>query len=96
MCVATAAGNTTGLPSWRSPESGALYPSRWELAVSVHNINLTVVPLVADQELDTAKSTGIIYWEGAIAGEGNSANRKVTCEGYAELTGYAESMGNLF
>ena len=81
---------------WRSPKSDARYPSQWEIMVPAHNISLKVAALVANQELDTRKSTGIIYWEGAVAGEGVSRNQKVTCEGYVELTGYAGDLGNLF
>jgi len=55
-----------------------------------------VAPLVADQELDTRQTTGIIYWEGAVAGQGMSRGRKIDCEGYIELTGYAGSLGGTF
>jgi predicted secreted hydrolase len=57
---------------------------------------LDVTPLVADQELQTNGSTGITYWEGAVAGKGLSGGREVSCEGYAELTGYAGSLGGIF
>ena len=41
-------------------------------------------------------STGVIYWEGAVEGKGTSGSKKVACEGYVELTGYAGSLGGLF
>jgi hypothetical protein len=52
--------------------------------------------LVSSQELLTEGSTGVIYWEGAVAGKGTSAGKPITCEGYVELTGYAGSLGGLF
>ncbi|MDO9210630.1 MAG: lipocalin family protein [Deltaproteobacteria bacterium] len=52
--------------------------------------------ILADQELNTGGSTGVIYWEGAVAGGGTSGGLKVSCEGYVELTGYAGSLGGLF
>ena len=57
---------------------------------------LRVEPVMDEQELKASNSTGIIYWEGAVAGRGVSAGRQVTCEGYVELTGYAGKLGGLF
>ena len=53
-------------------------------------------PLLPDQELVTPASTGVTYWEGAVEGNGTSEDRKVTCLGYVELTGYAGGLGGLF
>jgi len=74
---------------WRSPGSGALYPSGWRLRVPGEGIDLTVRPTVADQELITSGSTGVTYWEGSARVEGTSGGRPVRGEGYVELTGYA-------
>jgi len=41
------------------------------------------------QELDTAKSTQVIYWEGAATAEGTLAGRPLKGRAYVELTGYA-------
>jgi len=84
------------LDRWKSPLSKGDYPSRWRIQIPLAGIDLTVAPLVADQELNTEGSTGIIYWEGAVAGSGISASQKVYCEGYFELTGYAGSLGGRF
>ena len=53
-------------------------------------------PIVANQELVTEASTGVTYWEGAVTGSGTSRGTAVTVEGYAELTGYAGSLGGVF
>jgi predicted secreted hydrolase len=84
------------LDTWKSSRSSGSYPCRWRITIPAERIDITVAPLVADQELDTRQTTGIIYWEGAVAGQGTSAGRQVACEGYVELTGYAGSLGGIF
>jgi predicted secreted hydrolase len=88
--------SVTVLGRWKSPRSKGKYPGRWRIQVPAAGIDLTIDPLLADQELHTEGSTGIAYWEGAVAGKGISAGREVTCEGYAELTGYAGALGGIF
>ena len=86
----------TVLDRWKSPRSKGEYPGRWRIRIPSARIDLTVIPLLADQELQTEASTGVTYWEGAVAGEGLSGAGRVACEGYAELTGYAGSLGGIF
>jgi predicted secreted hydrolase len=83
------------LNKWKSPRSGGNYPARWRIRVPSARIDLTVESYVADQELNTEGSTGVVYWEGAVGGQGSSPDGKVTCQGYAELTGYAGTLGGL-
>jgi predicted secreted hydrolase len=75
---------------WRSPRSGATYPSGWEIDVPREALALRVEPLVADQELVTEQSTGVTYWEGACRVTGTAGGRDVAGRAYAELTGYAK------
>jgi len=84
------------LDRWKSPRSGVMYPRRWRIRVPSSGIDLVISSLVSDQELTTMGSTGIIYWEGAVEGHGNSMGSDVTCEGYTELTGYSGSLGGIF
>jgi predicted secreted hydrolase len=84
------------LDRWQSQRSGGTYPRRWRIRIPLLEIDLIISSLVSDQELTTMGSTGITYWEGAVEGHGNSMGHKVTCEGYAELTGYAGSLGGIF
>ena len=81
---------------WKSPKSGGRYPSRWKIKVPSARIEMELSSLVPSQELLTEGSTGVIYWEGVVAGKGTSAGRPITSEGYVELTGYAGSLGGLF
>jgi predicted secreted hydrolase len=84
------------LDRWKSPKTEGKYPNRWKIEIPVAGIKLVVNPLLADQELMTEGSTGVVYWEGAVDGKGRSRGQEVTCEGYVEMTGYAGSLGGSF
>jgi predicted secreted hydrolase len=73
---------------WRSPRTGATYPAGWRIEVSSIGLDVEVTPLVADQELDTAASTGVVYWEGACSVRGTRRGRPIAGRAYVELTGY--------
>jgi predicted secreted hydrolase len=64
--------------------SGAEYPSKWELRVPSRSIELTITPLIPDQE----HRTSILYWEGAVSAKGSINDKPVSALGYVELTGY--------
>lgn len=78
--------------SWSSDISGATYPANWSIQVPEFNISIQVSPLIPDQELNVSYS----YWEGAVAVYGTRNGRPVEGFGYAELTGYAQSMAGEF
>ncbi len=73
----------TNLSAWTSPNSGAVYPAEWNLAIPGAGIDLHITPLINDQELRVS----FTYWEGAVRVEGSH-----TGYGYVELTGYYESL----
>jgi predicted secreted hydrolase len=75
---------------WTSPHSRARYPARWRISIPSLDLSLDVVPLLADQELRTSRSTQVTYWEGAAAASGTKQGRSAAGHGYVELTGYAE------
>jgi predicted secreted hydrolase len=75
----------TVLDTWDSPEGGA-YPSRWRLRVPRFGLDVTVTPVIADQELFTT----VRYWEGAVDVAGTHNGEAIAGRGYVELTGYAE------
>jgi predicted secreted hydrolase len=78
------------LATWKSPRSGASYPSRWTLAIPAEALELELAPLVPDCEL-ASSSTRVTYWEGPLGVHGSATGR-----GYAELTGYAGSLAGRF
>ncbi len=76
------------LREWRSPRTGIRYPVAWRLTVAGRVFELQ--PLIDDQELDSRRSTGAVYWEGAVRLlEGSPSGREVG-RGYLEMTGYGE------
>lgn len=77
------------LERWKSPRSGALYPSRWSIRVRPLQMDLSVGSNLADQELITRRSTQVTYWEGSVSVSGRSGQKPVKGAGYVELTGYA-------
>ncbi|WP_028102552.1 lipocalin-like domain-containing protein [Pseudoduganella violaceinigra] len=72
---------------WRSPRTHAEYPVAIQIATGSERWLLS--PLQRDQEMDSRRSTGGAYWEGAVTveREGKPAGR-----GYLELTGYVRPM----
>jgi predicted secreted hydrolase len=74
---------------WKSPESGARYPSRWQMLLPSEGLELEVVPRIADQELRTS----VRYYEGAVGVRGTSRGEAVEGDGYVELTGYGGTGG---
>ena len=77
---------------WTSPHSGAVYPAGWVIRVPGEGLELTVEPLLADQEW----LGSFVYWEGAVKVEGRWGQDAVSGFGYGELTGYGQSMEERF
>jgi predicted secreted hydrolase len=77
------------LDRWESPRSGASYPSRWRVFVKPLQIELSIVSILADQELITERTARVTHWEGSVSISGHSGNNPVRGVGYVEMTGYA-------
>jgi predicted secreted hydrolase len=77
----------TATRRWRSPRTDATYPVAQTIITGPYSWQL--IPMQDDQELDSRKSTGAVYWEGAviIQREGKPVGR-----GYLELTGYVKPL----
>lgn len=69
--------------TWTSP-AGTTYPALWRVRIPSEGLDLTVEPLLANQELDVA----FRYWEGAVGVRGTNASGPVGGRGYVELVGY--------
>ena len=72
---------------WKSPRTGIEYPVSATLVTGA--TRWTLAPLQPDQELDSRRSTGAIYWEGAVT---ISRDGAAVGHGYLELTGYGRAM----
>jgi len=70
-----------------SPRTGIGYPVEWRVRIGARLLHLQ--PLMDDQELDSRRSTGAVYWEGAVrvAEDSHEVGR-----GYLEMTGYGEKI----
>jgi predicted secreted hydrolase len=77
----------TAQARWKSPRTGAVYPVATNLRLG--QATWQVRPLQQDQELDSRRSTGAVYWEGAVTLQGIGAP---SGHGYLELTGYVAPM----
>ena len=77
--------DVTVLDTWDSPEGGT-YPSLWRVQVPRFGLDVTVTPVIADQELFTT----VRYWEGAVDVQGSRDGESISGRGYVELTGYAQ------
>ena len=73
---------------WTSSRSKATYPMGWRIEIPSFKVALTLTPHMREQELITAGSTGITYWEGAVGALGTFAGIAVKGDGYVEMTGY--------
>lgn len=76
---------------WRSPHTEAVYPGGWRLRVPRFGVDVTITPVMADQELDTRGTTMIVYWEGACMVKGRHGNEEAVGRAYVELVGYDRS-----
>ena len=74
---------------WTSPSSGATYPGAWRISVPGEDLEIELEPSVADQELDTRATTGVIYWEGSQVVRATRGGVPLGGQAYVELTGYA-------
>jgi predicted secreted hydrolase len=72
---------------WRSPRTTATYPVAMQIRTG--GMLWQLIPLQDDQELDARRSTGTVYWEGAVTinRDGAPAGR-----GYLEMTGYDQAL----
>jgi predicted secreted hydrolase len=82
----------TAQETWRSPSSGAVYPSRWSLEVPEVDLELDIRPVILNQEMDLNYQ----YWEGAVDITARKAGEQFNGVGYVELTGYGRSMAGEF
>jgi RND superfamily putative drug exporter len=77
---------------WTSPATGAAYPAGWRITIPGERLVIDLTPAVANQELDTRATTGVVYWEGSQRVSATRDGRPLGGEAYVELTGYASAM----
>jgi predicted secreted hydrolase len=85
MLLAPDAWSVEATGTWRSPETGATYPSGWRVRVPGAGVDVAVAPLARGAENVSRLLEGLSYWEGPVA---LTAAGRPAGEGYVELTGY--------
>jgi predicted secreted hydrolase len=70
---------------WRNSD-GMRYPAGWRIRVPTLALDVSVRPVLPDQELRTSPP----YWEGAVDVSGTRDGRSIGGRGYVELVGYAQ------
>lgn len=78
------------LDRWTSPSTGGTYPSGWNLSVESLDLELTLMPLVLDQEVQGGLPAASTYWEGKVAVGGTQDGTLVSGNAYVELSGYVD------
>ncbi len=79
------------LSTWESAKSKGRYPSHWRVRVPKAELDVEILPKLADQELVSKGGAvgDVAYWEGAVSSSDNAVI------GYVEMTGYAGEMGEI-
>ena len=78
----------TPLTYWTSPQSKKKYPATWRVQVPSQGYDLTVEPLVPQQELALRffHTFTMYYWEGMCRVKGTYHGQPVTGKAYVEIT----------
>jgi predicted secreted hydrolase len=87
--LAAADFKVTPTRTWTSPVTGAEYPAGWTVELPADRLTITLEPTVAQQELDTRGTTGVVYWEGSQRVSAVRDGAALGGQAYVELTGYA-------
>jgi predicted secreted hydrolase len=83
------------LDTWKSHTSAAVYPCEWQIKIPLLGIDIRAASNLPDQEMRTAGSTGVVYWEGSVGVKGTKGGNPIDGNGYVELTGYAGPMDGI-
>ena len=78
---------------WKSAETHAAYPIRWNIRVPSLGIALSASTPLPSQELASNSRAAPSYWEGAISLSGTRNVASLGGSGYLEMTGYDHPVG---
>jgi predicted secreted hydrolase len=74
--------------TWKSPDTGAVYPIRWTVRVAPLDLALEASTPLESQELESRTPQSPSYWEGAMDYVGSLRGSPIRGVGYLEMTGY--------
>jgi len=78
--------------AWNSPKTGERYHLAWKIVIPSKNIDLTVEPLIKNQEMCFGT---LNYWEGPLKVRGNFKGESVEGKGFLESVGRPFQIGNI-
>ncbi|MCD6280191.1 MAG: hypothetical protein J7J85_01110 [Deltaproteobacteria bacterium] len=81
--------------NWISPRTSAEYITSWEIKIKREKLDLKVSAVIQDQEIDSHKSTKVIYWEGKMDVVGIKDGKPVKGMAYLEMCGNAHPVRHL-
>jgi predicted secreted hydrolase len=82
--------------TWKSPHSKGAYPAGWQIYLPGAGLSLTLIPILADQEVRAGAPAKVSYWEGQVRIQGQKEGQSISGQGYVELTGYAGDVRGRF
>ncbi len=79
------------LEHWTSPHTGGVYPSQWRVKVDSIDLEVLIVPSVADQEIPAMPygNKGAAYWEGRADVIDTASDERIGLA-FVELSGYVD------
>jgi predicted secreted hydrolase len=85
----------TPLRSWPSRFGAGDYQVDWRAQIPKLGLDLTVRPVLDNQEINSRKSTMVIYWEGLVSTRGEKDGKPIAGNGYVELCGNTHQVHQL-
>ena len=75
------------LRSWKSRYGAGEYQVDWRARLPKLGLDFVIRPVFDAQEVNSRKSTMVVYWEGLVTARGTKNGRPLTGHGYVELCG---------
>ena len=76
------------LGEWRSAVTSGVYPAGWRVSIPTHGVDMTLTPVLDDQEFTLTFPPSNNYWEGLVESEITFNGEVVEGRAYVELVGY--------
>lgn len=84
------------IKSWRSPTTGAVYPTHWQFEIPKLELELSLSSIKSESEFESQESTMVTYWEGPVNVTGQKQTKQINGVGFQELTGNAMPLSELY
>ncbi|MDP8223930.1 MAG: lipocalin family protein [Candidatus Lernaella stagnicola] len=81
--------------SWKSQYGAGDYQVDWRARIPKLNLEFDVWPALDNQEVNSRKTTRVIYWEGLVVTRGTKNGEPVAGHGYVELCGNTHQVHQL-